>query len=211
MQIEAATFVCGKWDRAGTAQLCPGLGLFLVLCTDWKGLLRSQSPAHRFRCRWMSRKTFSWNVNWVKMCVFCKQSEKYLCNVDGGNHMCFLACHGSWGKAERGRAEQKKYCQSKWKAFGQMRCGRGGSRGCSGWVMVTTTPDSRLIEMSMYWQKTKRKKRKTLPGAWFADNAARPLGSVSGIALDTQPDKRSQIRLPLQSMRLSELWINSVN
>lgn len=25
VQIEAATFVCGKWDRAGTAQLCPGL------------------------------------------------------------------------------------------------------------------------------------------------------------------------------------------
>lgn len=55
-------------------------------------------------------------------------------------------CCALQGKEEAQRI--KKYCRGKWKAFGQMRCGRGdGSRGCSGWVMVTTTPDSRLIEM----------------------------------------------------------------
>lgn len=60
------------------------------------------------------------------MCVFCKQSEKYLCNVDGGNHMCFLACQGK--RKSRGEEILSKQMESFWP--NEMRTRRvEGSRG----------------------------------------------------------------------------------
>lgn len=51
---------------------------------------------------------------------------------------------------QRGSAEDKEILPRQMESFwpNEMRTRRGsGSRGCSGWVMVTTTSDSRLIEM----------------------------------------------------------------
>lgn len=53
------------------------------------------------------------------MCVFCKQSEKYLCNVDGGKHMC-CALHARGGGVrlrQRGSAEDKEILPRQMESF----------------------------------------------------------------------------------------------
>lgn len=102
-------------------------------------------------------KTFSWNVNWVKMCVFCKQST-YTYVTHTHSITCAYFYMSRSNRKGNGEAKKKKRKRKTQERNGKLLPKWTGNWAACGWggcfVMVRTTPDSRLIEMLTYWHKT---------------------------------------------------------